>query len=99
MGHAEKVTGQRGCSMRKRVGTAMSAKCAAHFKRFCEYISNQEVGQNKRLLLGQASSTEKCLEKLASKGLFVLSESILEIFGVSTRDDHQARPLVDIEEE
>lgn len=60
--------------MRKRVGTAMSAKCAAHFKRFCEYISNQEVGQNKRLLLGQASSTEKCFEKLASKGLFVLSE-------------------------
>ena len=25
--------------------------------------------------------------------------SILEIFGVSTRDDHQARPSVDIEEE
>ena len=28
-----------------------------------------------------------------------LEISILEIFGVSTRDDHRARPSVDIEEE
>lgn len=63
----------------ERVETAMSEKCLSHLDKFCKYMAEQEVVLQKLLLLCQASSTMKWLEKLASRGI-VVPQDVMDKF-------------------